>query len=449
MTISLQNLNEMVNGNSTNKEDINGSLSETPVLPETLYELLSEPFKNLPIYFNGREKDILTLSMIVGISSILWNSYFIYDKKYWLNQFLVVSAPPASGKGVISYIKNMLYPIHKKLLDEGKEINKKAAKDKSNNIRKKQLLLFYPENSSAAGNLKLAGDNDGWGLIIANEADDLNNAFKIDWGNYSTGLRKSWSNEPSGSYRKTDDEYIEIEILRYSMILTGTYSQIFELIKSPENGLFSRIGFYFFSTKLIWKNQFKQDLKCFEKQMKIVSEELLKLWSHLRTRSIEIKFKDSQIEKFNSKFERLFNISVNAYNEISGSTVKRAGVICLRIAGVLSVVDKWYSSKLLDDVIECTDKNFEAALIITDVLLQHSLIFLDELSKYDRNFQYFGNIPQNKFQFYNRLPNIFTRSEAVNLSMDMNISTRTMDAFLKNINLFQKLEHGKYQKLIE
>ena len=54
--------------------------------------------------------------------------------------------------------------------------------------------------------------------------------------------------------RKSADEMFEITEPRLSVALSGTPDQVFRLIPSPEDGLFSRFLFYVFSTDMDWRD---------------------------------------------------------------------------------------------------------------------------------------------------------------------------------------------------
>ena len=58
------------------------------------------------------------------------------------------------------------------------------------------------------------------------------------------------------SLRKKDREYVEILKPKFSAILSGTPEQVFNLIPSAENGLFSRFIFYVMPTEIVWHDMF-------------------------------------------------------------------------------------------------------------------------------------------------------------------------------------------------
>ena len=77
-------------------------------------------------------------------------------------------------------------------------------------------------------------------LIHESEADTLSKMFSQEWGDFSDVLRKAFHGERLSLSRDSDDEFMEIESPKLSVVLSGTRNQITPLLKSRENGLFSR-----------------------------------------------------------------------------------------------------------------------------------------------------------------------------------------------------------------
>ena len=65
-------------------------------------------------------------------------------------------------------------------------------------------------------------------------------------------LRKAFHHEPISYSRKTNKEWVEIKKPRLSVALAGTPGQVENLIKSAEDGLFSRFIFYTFKSEIVW-----------------------------------------------------------------------------------------------------------------------------------------------------------------------------------------------------
>jgi hypothetical protein len=96
----------------------------------------------------------------------------------------------------------------------------------------------------------------------------------------------------------------------------------------------------------------------------------------------------------------------------------------------------------------CLDVDFETALTLTKVYLQHSIIMFNNLPKQGEQGPFKSG--QNKKQFLDTLPNRFSRKEAIELAKKFNMSERTVGSFLKNClgNYLQQPEYGIYMKII-
>ena len=79
------------------------------------------------------------------------------------------------------------------------------------------------------------------------EADTLGVMMDKEWANFSDSLRKAFHHETISYLRKTNNEHIQIENPRLSILLSGTKSQLHKLIPDVENGLLSRFIFYIYS----------------------------------------------------------------------------------------------------------------------------------------------------------------------------------------------------------
>jgi hypothetical protein len=78
-------------------------------------------------------------------------------------------------------------------------------------------------------------------------------SFKNDWGSYSDLLTKIISYEKiSFQYKNQWHEYLEVNNPQLAVALSGTPQQVFNIIASAEDGLFSRFIFYVFKTDAVW-----------------------------------------------------------------------------------------------------------------------------------------------------------------------------------------------------
>ncbi len=214
----------------------------------------NEIYNNLPVIlkeltkdFSGREKDIVLLSSLGVLSNCLPNIQGYYDGDTIYPQlYVLIVAPPASGKGVMNYSRILIEKIHQKVLTESKtkkllcENSKKKDKEKKNEICPSINVKVVPANISTSELYSFLSNSKYGLLIMETEADTLSNMMKNDWSNYSDVLRKCFHHEPLSIARKVEDLYEEIAEPKLAMVISGTPGQLKPFLKSRENGLFSR-----------------------------------------------------------------------------------------------------------------------------------------------------------------------------------------------------------------
>jgi hypothetical protein len=101
---------------------------------------------------------------------------------------------------------------------------------------------------------------------------------------------------------------------------------------------------------------------------------------------------------------------------------------------------------ILEQEIQCQDDDFQLALRLSRIYLQHSLIMYNSLPKNNSKIV-FSEAP-NKEAFFKALPQSFTRAEAISLGITHSMCTRTIDGLLKKLleNKLQKTGNGMYRK---
>lgn len=228
---------------------------------------------NLPFFMrqvldrlSEREQDVFIIGTLVAVSGSVEASGLYHHKKYHASLYAFISAPPASGKGVLNYCTQLILPLHKSLKKKSEnemEIYETAKADYNQkkkagakNIEKPEKPLFrtllMPANSSSSQFIEHLQHNGEKGLIIETEADTLTRTLESDFGNYSDTLRKGFEHEPISMRRKTDKQYIEIFNPQLAICLSGTPQQLAKLVTSVENGLFSRFIYYVFRKTPQW-----------------------------------------------------------------------------------------------------------------------------------------------------------------------------------------------------
>ncbi|GHV28679.1 hypothetical protein FACS1894176_11300 [Bacteroidia bacterium] len=175
-----------------------------PTIPETVYQNLPDFLKRTTAKATSSEdKDLLLLGSLVAISPCLPNIYGIYaERKVYPNLFLFVAAMASAGKGRLTLCKELVYPIHRELIEQNKvafeeyqrELNNFALANKNDkrDMERPQeppvRMLIIPANNSATGLFQNLNDNQGVGLLFETEGDTLSQTFKSEHGNYSDGF---------------------------------------------------------------------------------------------------------------------------------------------------------------------------------------------------------------------------------------------------------------------
>jgi hypothetical protein len=95
----------------------------------------------------------------------------------------------------------------------------------------------------------------------------------------------------------------------------------------------------------------------------------------------------------------------------------------------------------------CSDEDFNIALQIVKTCIFHSILMYNNLPNQTDSSEFKGG--DNKRKFFKELSDKFERKQAVVLGKKYNLSTRSVDSFLKMAlgNSIEKLKSGLYQKI--
>lgn len=429
----------------------NSRLQDSPTIPISVYTELPDLLKECCSKFDtAREKDVFLTSALAIISGCLPNLKGMYDNgHYYPNLFALIAAPPASGKGVMKFAKLLGEKVHKKLLSDSSLVTETAfnnpSQEEGSNTSKKRKMLFFPANTSSSMFSKHLNDNDGFGIICESEADTLVNSFKQDWGNFSDQLRAAFHHETISVSRKLDNQYIEIDNPRLSLIITGTPEQIKSLIPSAENGLFSRNVFYLFYSRNGWKNS----TPCVECNSSASfyrekASDILHLATFHYQNPMQFYLEPDQWITANTFFKEELESATSTHGDEAAGIVYRMGLIQFRIAMVLSALRNFSNDQHSVTQLKCTDIDFYISMELVRTYLKHSLLMLELIPKSlaKEHVKLFDS-------FYERLPQHFSRIEAVNYAKQLLISERSADRhlheFVKN-NKLEKVTTGSYKK---
>ena len=380
-----------------------GDFGETEDLVSCLKQMEMPTFTdkvgdNLPLFLRHvisksrsvQDADMLILGTLTVVSACIPNVSGLYDdREVYPNLFLFVTAQASAGKGRLSLCRHIVQPIHDRLASiyeaemaayASRLAEHAANKDGSEPPQKPpRRVLFIPANTSSTKFYKTLKDNGETGIMFETEGDTLVNAFKSDYGNYSDGFRKAFHHESITYSRVKDDEYTEIRKPRLSVLLSGTPRQIQSLIPDAENGLFSRFIFYSLNVDLQWHDVFATandtPVDDFFRQL---GKDFYSIHQALLTlHPLSFFVTQPQQQQFHDMFQEIQNSYIKLFGYDFLASVRRLGLITFRIAMILTVLRIYEFGELPNPLI-CDDADFNSAIEITRVLIQHtSRIFMD------------------------------------------------------------------------
>ncbi len=416
------------------------------------------------------DADILILGSLTVFSACIPNVYGMYDcREVFANLFLFVTARASAGKGRLSLCRHLAAPLHQALRDKyRKQLKKFEAAQVAYAINRKNslevppkeppfLTLFVPANSTATVVYQTLAQNNGVGLLFETEGDTLANAFNSDLGNYSDGFRKAFHHETISYLRKKDHEYVEIVKPKFSAVLSGTPQQIFNLIPDAENGLFSRFIFYVMETELVWHNMFaSHGGTTADEKFKEIGRDFFTFLKKFPKRPVQFTLSLSQMDQFNDFFEATQLRFAQLLGDEIVATVRRLGLILFRFAMILSVlrlIDK-APGKSLKDIkrLVCSDADFDTALAMVKVLLQHSAAVFQALPRNAKAPVLKGRqviAAETREKFLAALPETFDRPTYLNTAASLNITEKTAERYLQFFIKSGQLAHpanGQYIK---
>lgn len=429
----------------------------TPRLPEFLRTIAS-------FGRNAKETDTIILAAITVFSGCMPNVEGVYDdRRVFPNLYFFLSARAGSGKGRVELCRQLAYPIHRRLKEmhdsemaifEQETLQWEAAPKKTRGpkpVKPKQTMLYIPADSSATAFNQLLAENDGCGIIFDTEADGLSDSFESDFGNFSKSFREAYHHENISYHRRMGDEDVEIEKPKLSVVLTGTPKQVLRLIKDPENGLCSRFAFYRLETELVWRSVLRSQGKVsLDAKFEELGEEFLQFYDTLREQgTIHFSVTDGQNDAFDDYFRELMQEYHRIFKDDILGSVFRLGLICYRIAMVLSVLRIKETGEFPEDLV-CTDEDFQTALAISRVLAVHMAKIFDELSLTDYSRSAAVTKTAKRRMFFAALPDEFDRQDYLEAAERTGVPEGTAEKWIRTFceedGPLEKIEHNRYRK---
>jgi hypothetical protein len=417
-------------------------------IEETIYKNLPEDLKILTSQFEGRERDIVLLSSIGVLSNCFPNIRGLYDgDTVYPNLYVLIIAPPASGKGVMNYSRILIEKIHNKILNDTKNefiiCDENQKKKKNKEICPNIMVKILPANISSAEMYYFLDSSKHGLLIIESEADTMSNMLKNDWSNYSDVLRKAFHHEPISISRKMEKVFVDINEPKLSMVISGTPDQLQPLIKSKDNGLFSRFIVYNFDEISNFKDVFAKKSTGYKIIFENIANEIYEIYGLLSElkKPIEFKFTEKQVEKFLNRLRLIRSNIITTHSQSFLPNLHRHGLVLFRIAMILTIIN---NKNKLDKVktLVCSNKDFMASMYLMKTLLRHSQFTFDTIDT--------GYLSFQDEQILDSLKTSFSRQDAIEQGKLLTIPIRTIDDKLvqwQKKKLVKKVKRGVYRKL--
>ena len=438
-----------------------------------------EPLRSiLPYGTTQPRRDVLLLGALTALGTCMGKNVICsYGGKYispCLQTFIV--APAASGKGVLSFVRLLVAPVHDEMrrqANEQMEAYRKErlaysalGKERGNvppPVMPPNRMFFISGNNTGTGILENIMDSDGNGLIFEPEADTLSASIASDYGHWSDTLRKCFDHERLSYNRRTDHEYREVAKSYVGVLISGTPAQVAPLIPSAENGLFSRQLFYSMPAVRDWQNQFDTDEANLETVFAALGRQWKKPLEDLRKNCLyRLELTAAQRDEFNAVFDGLFRRAGWSNGGEMNSSVARLAVNVLRMQAVVAVLRvleqggpgaigtltrpaKDVPADNVKDVIVTSwslgisTEDFRAVLAMAEPLVRHTQYILTFLPVTEVN----RRSSANRDAFFDGLGTEFTRAEMLARAEELHINPNTVLSWLQRLVAQGLVEHGE------
>lgn len=456
------------NSPNSSTEDIEDIEDNTP---EEMPTFSNQVKDNLPKFLqqvvrksnSDEDADLLILGTITAISASLPNIYGIYaEREVFPNLFLFVTAQASAGKGRLTLCRKLVEPIHRKLREFNKAeredykikqaeyaVNRKNP-DIEQPVEPPLRALIIPANSSATAVFQILNDNEGVGLMFETEGDTLAQTFKSEHGNYSDGFRKAFHHETISYNRRKDREFVELNVPKLSVVLSGTPRQIQSLIPDTENGLFSRFIFYYMNINLVWNNVFLHvDKETLDSYFDGLGLKFFELYNVLK-QSEDIRFTYSKNQQ--SNFNEFFEIVQKEYAAYFGldivASIRRLGLIAYRVSMILSALRIMEHGNISSTMV-CTDEDYQTTITIIKTLLKHTAKIYKSLTPSIDTARTSSEPTQLRQNFSDSLPPAFNRQTYLSIAKQLGIADKTADKHITsmcNKGTIIRESHGNYTK---
>ena len=439
---------------------------------KTVYDSMEDP----------ESRDKMLLATIILKSGMLPNVYGLYGMhKVFANLYLIFYGSTASRKGEIGSCINLVTPLKEKMQKAYSEayneykvahatweaMGAKAAQRAERGdepIEPEYRSPIIPANSSATAAYTALKANEGSGIICETEAATLSQSLLSDYGDYSAGLLAAFHHEAIRLNRVKDKLHVDIEKPKLTALLTCTPGLIPKLFPSFENGLGNRFLFYGLNRHLEWNDPFKKIDKPLDELYKDLGEDCLALYEELQKLpqpGIEFQLTSEQESLFNDTFSNVLKEQFEMLGDGISPFIFRMGICIFRLAMVLTmerIYFEWDKSNPLfsenQKIITCQEKDFNIAMTILNVLVNHTAYIYSSFAKDEDNAmaKHLGGLSNPERTLFEALPVDFTTSmvneTANSLGINTDTARRYVGNFVNKYHVAERIKLGIYKKTI-
>lgn len=444
--------------------------ADAPYIPDTVFASLPDFLIRCCRYTSDkRERDMALLGCLNSCSAIFPYVTFLYKRSLYSPHFYLASVAAAgAGKGIMAFTAILLDPTQE-YYDQIRRANKKAYEqallgwdsEQQQARREKRLpdINLKPEEPKAQY-LKISATTSKSRLIehlatagevgccmATTEINTMVSSLGQDCGKYEDILCKAAHHEEVSSSYKVDGEPIVVKHPHLALNIAGTQEQFYIFFRSLEVGLFSRFAFYTRQQSQKWEScapgDEQVDLRGYFQSL---GKELLEMHKVLLESPTLVTFSPAQWQLHTTLFSELLRRVLLEGRDSSGSLIRRAGLLGMRLAAILTIFRKWEDYRYAKEYC-CTDADFRMAMDIVRTLVEHSLLLSTSLPD--------TNQPPVSMHRFHRLDEIlsslskeFTYTDFVRSVQNTGMSESTGKRFLQKALKLQYIvkEENSYRK---
>lgn len=376
--------------------------ADAPYIPDTVFASLPDFLIRCCRYTSDkRERDMALLGCLNSCSAIFPYVSFLYKRSLYSPHFYLASVAAAgAGKGIMAFTAILLDPTQE-YYDQIRRANKKAYEqallgwdsEQQQARREKRLpdINLKPEEPKAQY-LKISATTSKSRLIehlatagevgccmATTEINTMVSSLGQDCGKYEDILCKAAHHEEVSSSYKVDGEPIVVKHPHLALNIAGTQEQFYIFFRSLEVGLFSRFAFYTRQQSQKWEScapgDEQVDLRGYFQSL---GKELLEMHKVLLESPTLVTFSPAQWQLHTTLFSELLRRVLLEGRDSSGSLIRRAGLLGMRLAAILTIFRKWEDYRYAKEYC-CTDADFRMAMDIVRTLVEHSLLLSTSL----------------------------------------------------------------------